>query len=92
MELEICGKELLKSLVGIDKINVINTCIHPLRSRGEQDCDRIDVYARQCQNKLVFSKTIVHEMTHYRFDIWHCQHAEAICFAIKKCISNAEIT
>ena len=92
--LEDAKRELLKSPVGIDTfnaiensdvvINIINTRIHPLRARGEQAGDRIDIYARQCQNKLVFSQTIVHEMAHYRFDIGHCQHAEAICFAMEK--------
>lgn len=92
--LEDARKELLKSPVGIDTINaiknsdviinVINTRMHPLRARGEQVGDRIDIYARQCQNKLVFSQTIVHEMAHYRFGIGHCQHAEAICFAMEK--------
>lgn len=92
--LEDAKRELLKSPVGIDTfnaiensdvvINIINTRMHPLRARGEQAGDRIDIYARQCQNKLVFSQTIVHEMAHYRFAIGHCQHAEAICFAMEK--------
>lgn len=92
--LEDAKRELLKSPVGIDTfnaiensdvvINIINTRMHPLRARGEQSGDRIDIYARQCQNKLVFSQTIVHEMAHYRFAIGHCQHAEAICFAMEK--------
>ena len=92
--LEDAKRELLKSPVGIDTfnaiensdvvINIINTRMHPLRARGEQIGDRIDIYARQCQNKLVFSQTIVHEMAHYRFAIGRCQHAEAICFAMEK--------
>lgn len=92
--LEDARKELLKSPVGIDTINaiknsdviinVINMRMHPIGARGEQDGNRIDIYARQCQNKLVFSQTIVHEMAHYRFGIGKCQHAEAICFAMEK--------
>ena len=58
--------------------------MHPTGARGEQYGDRIDIYARQCPNKLVFSQTIVHEMAHYRFGIGECQHAEAICFAMEK--------
>lgn len=92
--LEDARKELLKSPVGIDTINaiensdviinIINTRMHPLGARGEQFDNRIDIYARQCQNELVFSQTIVHEMAHYRFGIGECQHAEAICFAMEK--------
>lgn len=92
--LEDARKELLKSPVGIDTINaiknsdviinVINMRMHPTGARGEQGGNRIDIYARQCQNKLVFSQTIVHEMAHYRFGIGECQHAEAICFAMEK--------
>lgn len=92
--LEDARKELLKSPVGIDTINaiknsdviinVINMRMHPTGARGEQYDNRIDIYARQCQNKLVFSQTIVHEMAHYRFGIGECQHAEAICFAMEK--------
>jgi hypothetical protein len=92
--LEDARKELLKSPVGIDTINaiknsdviinVINMRMHPTGARGEQYGDRIDIYARQCPNKLVFSQTIVHEMAHYRFGIGECQHAEAICFAMEK--------
>lgn len=92
--LEDARKELLKSPVGIDTINaiknsdviinVINMRMHPTGARGEQYGNIIDIYARQCQNKLVFSQTIVHEMAHYRFGIGECQHAEAICFAMEK--------
>ena len=92
--LEDARKVLLKSPVGIDTINaiknsdviinVINMRMHPTGARGEQYGDRIDIYARQCPNKLVFSQTIVHEMAHYRFGIGECQHAEAICFAMEK--------
>ena len=92
--LEDARKELLKSPVGIDTINaiknsdviinVINMRMHPTGARGEQYGNIIDIYARQCQNKLVFSQTIVHEMAHYRFGIGDCQHAEAICFAMEK--------
>lgn len=92
--LEDARKELLKSPVGIDTINaiknsdviinVINMRMHPTGARGEQFGNRIDIYARQCQNKLVFSQTIVHEMAHHRFGIGECQHAEAICFAMEK--------
>ncbi len=50
--------------------------MHPTGDRGEQFGDRIDIYARQFQNELVFSQTIVHEMAHYRFGIGECQHAD----------------
>ena len=62
--LEDARKELLKSPVGIDTINaiknsdviinVINMRMHPTGARGEQFGYRIDIYARQCENELVF--------------------------------------
>ena len=33
---------------------------------------------------LTIPKTMIHEYTHYRYNIWNCQHAEAICFAYEK--------
>ena len=66
--LEDARKELLKSPVGIDTINaiknsdviinVINMRMHPTGSRGEQFGDRIDIYARQCQNDSFFRKQL----------------------------------
>lgn len=59
-------RKLFKSHVGIDAfnaiensdvvVNIINTHLHHLRGRGEQNGDRIDIYARQCQNKHIFRK------------------------------------
>ena len=38
------------------------------------------------QNGASFNaaQTIIHEMTHYYYEIGHCQHAEAICYAMEK--------
>ena len=87
------------SPVGIETIRVIRDTdvhirIHDTErldgARGEQQGNRIDLFSANIKSVRVAGHTLIHEMAHYRFGIGRCQHAEAICFAMEKCISPAK--
>lgn len=52
--------------------------------RGEQQGSIIRIYIDNNKNSLVAAQTVIHELTHYRYDIGGCQWAEAVCMAHEK--------
>lgn len=65
------------------KIRMINQ-VQMFSYRGEQHGNMINIYLSNIKNRRVGAQTIIHEITHYHYGIGHCQHAEAICFAMEK--------
>lgn len=53
-------------------------------ARGYQEYDTITIFTANINNRRVAAQTVIHEMTHYKYHIGKCQHAEAICFAMEK--------
>lgn len=53
-------------------------------ARGEQQGDAITIYLSNTKNSRVTAQTVIHEMTHHRYNIGECQWAEAVCFAKEK--------
>ena len=93
-------KEMVESPIGqktidfIEKDNVAiqldnNRQFHS--NRGYQQGNTIKIFLDNTGSKLVAAQTIIHEMTHYHYNIGNCQHAEAVCFAMEKCIKKDEI-
>ena len=52
--------------------------------RGEQQGDIIKIFIRNIPNPRVAAQTIIHETTHFYFNIGQCQWAEVVCFAREK--------
>lgn len=52
--------------------------------RGEQRGNVIKIYLSNIPNLRVGAQTIIHEVSHYYYNIGGCQHAEAVCFAMEK--------
>ena len=52
--------------------------------RGVQQGDAITIYLSNTKNSRVTAQTVIHEMTHHRYNIGECQWAEAVCFAKEK--------
>lgn len=86
-------EELQTSEIGLETINRIENSkaiillnnekqIHDYR--GQQNKNIIEIFLQNNKSKVVAAQTIIHEMTHYYYEIGHCQHAEAICFAMEK--------
>ena len=82
-----------QSQVGINTINHIanrNVVIEMVTmkqyhtNRGYQQGNKIKIFLSNIKSKRVVAQTIIHEMTHYYYNIGNCQHAEAICFAMEK--------
>ncbi len=52
--------------------------------RAWQKGNYVKLYTRNIKNDMVAGQTVVHEMTHYYYNIGQNQHAEAVCFAYEK--------
>ena len=79
------GKEVLKQ-IEMSNVNIqIIQGIKPLSGqRGEQQGNNIKIYLDNVANTKIAAQTVIHEMTHFYYDIGNCQWAEAVCFAKEK--------
>lgn len=86
-------KEMQTSKVGKKAINHIansNVLIEMINeeqihtNRGEQRGNKIRIYLQNIKSERVGAQTVIHEMTHFYYQIGNCQHAEAVCFAMEK--------
>lgn len=86
-------QEMQKSQVGKKTINHIansNVLIEMINekqihtNRGEQRGNKIRIYLQNIKSERVGAQTVIHEMTHFYYQIGNCQHAEAVCFAMEK--------
>ena len=85
-------EELLLSQVGRDTIKAIEESTVSIRiseekpfsgERGYEDNGSIILYPKNAKNRKIAGQTLIHEMAHFRFKVGHCQHAEAICYAME---------
>lgn len=65
------------------RINLINS-LQRHTNRGDQLGNTVRIFLSNTKNERVVAQTIIHEMTHYYYNIGGCQHAEAVCFAMEK--------
>ncbi len=86
-------QEMQKSAIGIDTINhIVNSDViiemvnekQYHTNRCYQQGNKIKIFLSNIKNTRVVAQTVIHEMTHYYYNIGNCQHAEAICFAMEK--------
>lgn len=79
------GREVLKQIGDSDvQINLLQGVRPPEGERGSQQGNVIKIYLDEIPNTRVAAQTVIHEMTHYYYDIGGCQWAEAVCFAKEK--------
>lgn len=52
--------------------------------RGVQQGDAITIYLSNTKSPRVAAQTVIHEMTHHKYNVGECQWAEAVCFAKEK--------
>lgn len=55
-----------------------------LSQRGQQCGDVIEIFIDNIPNVRVAAQTVIHEITHHRYNIGGCQWAEAVCLANEK--------
>lgn len=53
-------------------------------NRGEQTGRAVNIYLDNISSSRVAAQTIIHEITHVRYNIGRCQWAEAVCMAKEK--------
>lgn len=79
------GQEVLKQ---IDESDVIVQILQGVKSsqgqRGDQSGNNINIYLDYISNVQAAAQTLIHEMTHFYYNIGRCQWAEAVCFAKEK--------
>ena len=80
------GKEVLEQIEkSADvRIQVLQGVRAPNGERGLQQGSNIVIYLDEIANVRVAAQTVIHEMTHFYYDIGYCQWAEAVCFAKEK--------
>ncbi len=79
------GKEVLSQIEQSDVlIQVLQGVKPPSGERGTQQGNKITIYLDNIANQRVAAQTVIHEMTHFYYDIGGCQWAEAVCFAKEK--------
>lgn len=77
------GKEVVTYIVEHPELN-IQMCYnidHKEGVRGYQFNDTIVIYASDTKTVQKTAETLVHEITHYRYDIGESQWSECVCFA-----------
>ena len=84
MNSSIIGKRVIENIENSNVFINLNNAKQLHTNRGEQIGNKIEIYLSNIKNKRVVAQTIIHEMTHYYYNIGYCQHAEAICFAMEK--------
>ena len=67
---------------------------HDLGTRGCQDKDEITIFASETKTVQVTAETLIHEITHYRYNIGESQWAECVCFAqeLKHRMGKSQLT
>lgn len=80
------GRNVIKALENEEVGVVISSNFDPFEpdARGRQDGNVLYLFAPNIISVKGAAKTMIHEYTHYRYNIGNCQHAEAICFAYEK--------
>lgn len=79
------GREVLKQIEKSDVIIQIKQGERaPNGERGSQESNIIKIYLDEIKSERVAAQTVIHEMTHFYYDIGNCQWAEAVCFAKEK--------
>lgn len=77
------GKETVSYIVEHPELN-IQMCYkidHDPGVRGYQDGNDIYIFASETRTVQKTAETLVHEITHHRYDIGDSQWAECVCFA-----------
>lgn len=79
------GREVLEHIEKSDvRIQILQGVKAPEGERGSQKGKDIKIYLDEITNTRVAAQTVIHEMTHFYYDIGNCQWAEAVCFAKEK--------
>lgn len=77
------GKEVVSYIAEHPELD-IQMCYkidHEPGIRGYQDGDNIYIFASETKTVQNTAETLVHEITHHRYDIGNSQWAECVCFA-----------
>lgn len=84
LEISPIGREILKYIKtsGVRPQFIYGKQLHT--DRGSQEGKKIKIFISNIENTRIAAQTVIHEMTHYRYDIGRCQWAEVVCMAQEK--------
>lgn len=93
----IMPKDIIKNLktspIGRETIEYIknnNVAVHLVyekqwnSNRGDVFKNDINIYIQNTESERIAAQTVIHEVTHTRYEIGKCQWAEAVCMAQEK--------
>lgn len=75
------GRETLQDIENLPQRIKLSNEIKSGDIRGEEYGGEIVIYLKNCKNTLWAARTVIHEITHYKYRIGKCQWAEAVCIA-----------
>ena len=80
------GREILAYMENLPErikldYHTIKLDVDGIPIRGEEDRGAITIFLLACENTERASRTIIHECTHYRYNLGGSQRDECICFA-----------
>lgn len=78
------GKEAIQYLESNPQVKVMLSENPEVSNRGEHFRNLLTVWLNNCPNVRVAAQTIIHEVTHHKYDIGGSQQAEMICCAFEK--------
>lgn len=78
------GLDTLRYLEENPQVKVMLSENRKVAERGEHKNDLLTIWLNNCPNVRVAAQTVVHEVTHHKYNIGGSQLAETICFAYEK--------
>lgn len=84
LEISSIGRETIKYIEDNNVAVYLNYERQIHFNRGFQEGNIVNVFMSNILNETVAAQTVIHEVTHARYNIGKCQWAEAVCFAQEK--------
>ncbi len=87
------GKETIEYVTsGACNVEINYTDEAPKGTRGTTMGNNITIYAKNTKTVKLTAKTLVHEVTHCKYNIGGSQYAEAVCFAREHLHEHGKLT
>lgn len=78
------GLECIRYLEANPQVKLMLTESREETIRGQHDKDLLTIWLSNCPNVRVAAQTVVHEVTHHKYNIGGSQLAETICYSFEK--------
>lgn len=75
------GQQILKDIENLPERIKLSYEYESSGLRGEENDGSITIYLRNCKNAYWAARTVIHEITHWKYGIGNNQWAECVCIA-----------